>query len=211
MDRIIDFIKRLFFPAAPQPIKKVEKPVPVKPTPLPYLADLKKVVLHRGANKTRFNELVKEFEKNAAVYKVTTKLRIAHFWAQMAHETGGFRWFAELGGKSYFSKYDGRRDLGNTQPGDGYRFKGRGIINLTGRHNYSEFGKKIGVDLLKNPEKAAEPAIAILVALEYWTDRDLNKYADADNLKRITKRINGGFNGLRDRENYLKKIKKLDR
>lgn len=135
-------------------------------------------------------------------YGLDTVEKQAHFWAQMAHETGGFRWPEELGGREYFRRYDGRKDLGNTQPGDGYRFKGRGFIHLTGRHNYKKFGDRIGEDLVNNPEKAAEPEIALKIALEYWKDRGLNDLAEKGDIVGITRRINGGLNGLQDRRRY---------
>lgn len=219
MGKILGFLRGLFGGGSKKPVKKVEPntymPIggpkeTVKPRGLPYLKMLHTVVLHRGANKARFKALVGEFKASAGAYEVNTELRIAHFWAQMAHETGGFRWFKELGGREYFEKYEGRRDLGNTQKGDGYKYRGRGIIHLTGRHNYRKFGEKIGFDLIGNPDRAEDPDIAVLVALQYWKDRKLNKYADKDDIRAVTKRINGGYNGLRDRENYLKKIKGLE-
>lgn len=131
------------------------------------------------------------------------------FWAQMAHETGGFRWLRELGGRKYFSKYEGKKDLGNTEPGDGYRFRGRGLIHITGRYNYKKYGKKIGLDLINDPKLASVPEVAIQIALEYWTDHNLNKYADQGNIKKVTRRINGGYNGLQDRIRYYKKLRDI--
>lgn len=165
------------------------------------------ILRHQGANKEVFHELVRKFEESHRAFGLNTDLRIVHFWAQMAHETGGFRWLRELGGRNYFKKYDGRRDLGNTKPGDGYKYRGRGIIHITGRHNYSVYSQKVGVDLVEKPELAEEPDIAMLVALHYWQDKGLNHLADEDNIKKITKRINGGYNGLKDREKYLKRLK----
>jgi putative chitinase len=101
--------------------------------------------------------------------------------------------------------YEGRKDLGNIQPGDGKRFKGRGLIQLTGRSNYEQYSKDRGIDFIKNPELiATDPNNCVDVAGWYWNSRNLNKYADQDNVRKITKRINGGYNGLEDR------IKKLE-
>lgn len=131
-------------------------------------------------------------------------LRLAHFLAQLAHESGTFRYMEELAsGKAY----EGRADLGNTQPGDGVRFKGRGPIQITGRSNYRTYGRRIGIDIERHPELAAIPSIGLHLALEYWTVHGLNALADNDDVLLITKRINGGTNGLDDRKAHLKKIK----
>jgi len=132
-------------------------------------------------------------------YGIGTPLRIAHFLAQAAHETNGFRTLEEYGGASYFARYEGRADLGNTKPGDGARFHGRGIFQLTGRANYRRYGEKLGLDLEGDPERAAEPVISLKIAACYWADRKLNAPADQDDLLRVTLLINGGRNGLDDR------------
>lgn len=139
--------------------------------------------------------------------RIDAPLRIAHFLAQAAHETTGFRDMVELGPEAYFRRYDGRADLGNTQPGDGARFRGRGIFQLTGRANYRRFGGRLGLDLESRPEVAAEPPIAVALAGLYWVDRGLNAYADADEVELVTRRINGGLNGLRDRIDRLARAK----
>lgn len=132
------------------------------------------------------------------------RLRLAHFMAQLVHESGSFRYMEELASGQ---AYEGRSDLGNTQPGDGKRYKGRGPIQLTGRANYRTFGRAIGIDLERHPEIAAIPSIGLHIALEYWKSRGLNTLADADNVREITRKINGGWNGLADREAHLAKIK----
>ncbi len=92
------------------------------------------------------------------------------------------------------------RRLGNTEPGDGYRYRGRGFMQITGRANYREMGRKIGVDLEANPDLAAQPLYALMTAAAFWDNRDLNGYADRNDLEGITKRINGGLNGLEHRK-----------
>ncbi len=92
------------------------------------------------------------------------------------------------------------RDLGNTQPGDGYRYRGRGFLQITGRSAYREMGKRIGIDLEANPDLAGQPLGALMTAAAFWESRKLNTYADQDNIELITKRINGGHNGLADRK-----------
>lgn len=130
--------------------------------------------------------------------------RLAHFMAQIGHESGSFRYMEEIASGQ---AYEGRGDLGNTHPGDGKRYKGRGPIQITGRANYRTFGRRIGIDIESAPEIAANPSIGLHLALEYWRDRGLNALADADDVVGITKRINGGTNGLDDRKARLATLK----
>ena len=107
--------------------------------------------------------------------------------------------------------YEGRKDLGNTQKGDGVRFKGRGPIQLTGRANYAAAGKALGLDLVKNPEKVKTPDVGFRTSVWFWTTRKLNAIADQKTLasfRMITKKINGGTNGQADREKYWASAKK---
>ncbi len=135
---------------------------------------------------------------------LNTPLRVQHFLAQIAHESAGFLTTTEYASGA---AYEGRRDLGNTQAGDGKRFRGRGVIQLTGRSNYKIYGDKLGVDLVSDPLKAAAFPYAVMTAALYWKERKLNTYADQDDIRGVTKRVNGGYNGLADRENYLTKAK----
>jgi putative chitinase len=123
-------------------------------------------------------------------------LRLAHFLGQVGHESGGFHYMEEIASGA---AYEGREDLGNVRPADGKRYKGRGPLQLTGRANYRAYGAALDLDLEGDPELAADPAIGILIACHYWQTRKLNAYADADDVKAITKRVNGGTNGLSDR------------
>jgi len=133
-------------------------------------------------------------------------LRLAHFMGQTAHESDGFRTTEEYASGA---AYEGRKDLGNTHPGDGRRYKGRGLIMITGRANYRRVGALIGVDLEAHPERAEEPEIAVHTACQWWADNGCNPLADADNITGLTKRINGGLNGLSDRKVQLSKAKEL--
>jgi putative chitinase len=135
-----------------------------------------------------------------------TPLRLAHFMAQVAHESGGFRYMEEVASGA---AYEGRTDLGNTQAGDGKLFKGRGPIQLTGRANYRLFGRALGIDFEQHPSIVAYPSIGLLAGCHYWQMRGLNEFADADDILTITKRINGGQNGLAERKVYLAKAKAL--
>jgi putative chitinase len=163
------------------------------------MADLGRDVPGLGA------ALAEKFE----VAAINAPLRVIHFFAQAAHETGGFKWFTELGGPAYFSRYDRRADLGNIEPGDGYRFRGRGIFQLTGRASYIAYGARLDLDLVANPDLASRPDIAAAIACLYWNYCGLNDLADADNCRAITAKINGGLNGLADREALVARIKGL--
>jgi predicted chitinase len=143
-----------------------------------------------------------------AEFEINTHLREAAFLAQLAHESGELKFMEEIWGPTPAQiRYEGRADLGNTHPGDGKRFKGRGPIQLTGRANYVTFGKKLGVDLVGNPALAATKEVAFRIAAQFWKDKGLNPLADQSNFREITRRINGGFNGLADREMYYQRAK----
>lgn len=137
-------------------------------------------------------------------YDINTKLRIAHFMGQVTHECAGFRTTEEFASGA---AYEGRQDLGNVNKGDGKRYKGRGLIQLTGRANYRSIGERLGLTLEDNPELAAEPVTSLKIACEYWKSRDINAVADLDDLIKATKLVNGGLNGLEDRSKYLQKAK----
>ena len=137
-------------------------------------------------------------------FEINTGLRAAHFLGQVCHESDGFCTTVEYASGQ---AYEGRADLGNTQPGDGPRYKGRGLIQLTGRSNYQTYGAKLDIDLINKPELAAEPKIALIIACQFWKQRDLNSPADKDDIITITKRINGGLNGLEQRRAYVAKAK----
>jgi putative chitinase len=135
-------------------------------------------------------------------YHIDTPLRRAAFLAQLAHESGEFKYMEEIASGE---AYEGRKDLGNTQPGDGKRYKGRGPIQLTGRSNYRKAGKALGLDLEGHPELAAEPKNGCLIAGWFWDTRKLNDLADKKDFTTITKRVNGGLRGLENREKFYKK------
>lgn len=150
--------------------------------------------------------LVIYLNKHMPRYEVNTYLRVCHFLAQAAHEAASFRTLEEYASGA---AYEGRKDLGNVVKGDGVRYKGRGIFQLTGRANYRSIGAKIGMDLENNPQLAESPEVSVLTALEYWKSRNLNSLADADNIEAITRKINGGLNGFDDRKRYLAKCKQV--
>jgi putative chitinase len=167
--------------------------------------------------------LLKTFEK----YEINTPRRQAAFIGQCGHESASFKVLQE--NLNYSAKglmttwpsrfptleeaqkiernpekiankvYGGRADLGNAEEGDGWRFAGKGLIQLTGRNNYKTCGDALGVDLVANPELLIEPEYAALSAGWFWNKRGLNALADNEDWTTITKRINGGTHGLQDR------------
>lgn len=143
-------------------------------------------------------------------FAINTPAREAAFAAQVAHESGQFRFMEEIWGptdaqRRYEPVTTLSARLGNTQPGDGKRFKGRGPIQITGRDNYGRFGQILGLDLVGAPERAATPEVAFRIAALFWQKNGLNELADqasAPAFVQITKRINGGTNGLEDRQKF---------
>jgi putative chitinase len=147
------------------------------------------------------------FQTKLPQYLITTPLRIAHFLAQVGHESLSLTYTEELASGD---AYEGRQDLGNTEKGDGRRFKGRGFIQLTGRNNYAAYSKDSGLDLMKSGNEtliSTVPVNALDVSLWFWKRQNLNKRADTDDVRGITRRVNGGYNGLEDRIKYLKRAK----
>lgn len=151
-------------------------------------------------------------------YGIVTKARLVHFLAQAGHETMSFRYLAELGNNKdlnrdgfddYLQRYDFREDLGNNKVGMGPKYRGRGIFQLTGFFNYMRFGRRIGVDLVNLPEKAADPEISVTLACLFWADRKLNALADANDIRGISRKINGGTNGLDDRIDRANRLARL--
>jgi putative chitinase len=143
-------------------------------------------------------------------YEIDRPAREAAFVAQLAHESGQFRFMEEIWGptaqqRRYEPPGELAARLGNTEPGDGKRYKGRGPIQITGRANYQRFGGLLDVDLVSEPERAAVPDLAFRIAGLFWMKRGLNELADqatSETFREITRRINGGFNGLTDRERF---------
>ena len=122
------------------------------------------------------SHLAENLDDQLAKYNIDDYLRVCHFLAQAAHESASFKTLEEYASGS---AYEGRKDLGNAQLGDGRRYKGRGIFQLTGRANYRTYGQKLGYDLEGNPELAKEPLISIKTACEYWNSRKLSELAKA--------------------------------
>lgn len=123
----------------------------------------------------------------------SNRLRVAHFLAQSSAETLAFRYMREIWGPTAAQKrYEGRTDLGNVIRGDGKKFLGRGIFQITGRYNYEHYGKLLGLDLADHPELAESPEVAMQIAVHYWSDHRLNEWADTDNILGTSNGINRG-------------------
>ena len=147
-------------------------------------------------------------------YQIVGHLRIAAFIAQIGHESGQFRYTRELGNDRYLSKYDTgslAQRLGNTPEadGDGQKYRGRGLNQITGRTNYMMCGEALALDLINQPERLEKPQHACMSAAWFWASRGLNTLADAGQFDTITRRINGGQNGATDRQALYARALKL--
>ena len=129
-------------------------------------------------------------------FGIDTPLRQAAFLAQVGHESGQLRYVRELASGA---AYEGRGDLGNVVAGDGVRFKGRGLLQVTGRANYAACGVALHLDLLSRPDLLEQPGNACRSAGWFWQSRGLNRLADVGDQERLTRRINGGVHGLAER------------
>jgi putative chitinase len=151
-------------------------------------------VSHLGDSQSR-KILTKEAEKQGLKGK-----ELAAFLAQCSHESGGFRYLSEIWGPSLQQqKYEGRRDLGNTQKGDGYRYRGRGFLMLSGRVNYHRAGTALGLPLETDPDLVSTKEVAAQVAVWKWKTDVSPKISNWDDTKKITRIVNGGYNGYYDR------------
>ncbi len=159
----------------------------------------------KGKPKEIENMVIASLQKEG----ITDPKTMSYIMGQLAHETGNFRYMEEIASGA---KYEGRRDLGNSSPGDGVKYKGRGVIQITGKANYAEFSKDTGIDIVNNPTLASQPDVAVKTALWYLKKRKLLSKAAAGDIKGLTKGINGGFNGLDDRiaktQGYLTRFAK---
>lgn len=177
------------------------------------------------------------FDEILSEYSINTPLRKAYFLSQITHESGGFRYVKEnlyYSSKALYSVfrkyfptlkvadtyarsperiankvYANRLGNGNEESGDGWKYKGRGLIQLTGKSNYEQLSQSFDEDFVNNPDLLTIPKWAISSACWYWQKRNINKYADLDDIHMVTKLINGGFNGLENRQHFLDEYKKL--
>lgn len=182
----------------------------------------------------RIAKLSETLDDRAEEFGVTTHLRRAHFIAQVAHESGGFKRLSEnlnysesriieifprlkarakelanQPEKLANAAYADRLGNGDEASGDGWRYRGQGWIQLTGRDNYRDIGASLGADLVGSPSKASEPVTATLIALTFWRGRRCNDAADDDDVARVTRLINGGLNGFEDRQRLTREAKRI--
>lgn len=180
----------------------VSEPV-AEPAPVQTLFKLsaQNIATATGARFDRATEYLPYLLAAMAEFDINTPQRQAMFLAQIGHESGGLHWTVEIWGPtSAQSRYEGRTDLGNTTTGDGYKFRGRGLLQTTGRYNYMSTGQALNVDLCSTPELLGQPEMAARSAAWFWKTKGLNQIADRGDNLAATKRINGGINGLADRQ-----------
>lgn len=143
------------------------------------------------------------------MFEINTALRIQHFLSQCGHESASLRYMHEIASGA---EYEGRRDLGNVNPGDGRKYRGRGPIQLTGRANYTAFFNYIEKpELIDTPENLeSDYSLAWQASGWFWSEyAKINKWADEDNVEMVTRKVNGGLNGFEDRKQYLKRAKEI--
>jgi putative chitinase len=153
-----------------------------------------------GARIDRANEWLSVIASAMLEFDIDTRLRQAMFLAQIGHESGGMHYTTEIWGNTAAQlRYEGRKDLGNTVEGDGFKYRGRGLIQTTGRYNYEKTASALGIDCVNNPDLLAEPVNAARSAAWWWQSHNLNRFADAGDIIGCTKVINGGTNGIDQR------------
>lgn len=156
----------------------------------------------------RAEKLVTPLNTAMKAYQIDTPLRMCAFLAQVGHESGRGIYLREMWGPTAAQKrYEGRLDLGNTEPGDGFRYRGRGLIQITGRANYRDCGKALGIDLEESPELLEQPYMAAMSAGWFWSAKGCNELADKEDFRGLTRRINGGLNGYDERLELYRQAK----
>jgi predicted chitinase len=179
------------------------------PAPAISLSDLASIM--PGSNERARAAFLEPLNKAMAEFGIDTRARQAYFLGQIDHETASLRFVTEVWGPTASQlRYEPpgviASTLGNTEPGDGRKYRGRGLLAIAGRANYKRFGDALGVDLVGEPDLAARPDIASRVAAMFWSVKGLNDLADRDSpdvVREITRRINGGVNGLESREQSI--------
>ncbi len=209
IEAIFDYQKRdLNLPAPDGQISPTGKTIKSLFDHIPSTLDLlslRGIMVH--ADQETVGRYYKALLTTMELRSIHTPLRRAHFLAQLGHESGSFKYNEEIASGA---AYEGRKDLGNTEKGDGVKFKGRGLIQLTGRSNYAKYGESIGRDLTVDGNwnlVATDPELAVDAAGWFWETHGLNALADSDSVDKVTKKINGGYNGLADRKAYLARAK----
>lgn len=162
--------------------------------------------IYREAPVKRLEPFIGPINEACQRFDLNTPARQSMFLAQIGHESGQLRYLEELASGS---AYEGRKDLGNTQIGDGVKYKGRGVIQITGRTNYALCGLALDLPLLERPELLGQLPHAMESACWYWSNNNLNSYCDRGDFRGLTKRINGGTNGMEDRLKLYNRAKEV--
>jgi putative chitinase len=164
-----------------------------------------------GLSQGRAAKYIDAINATLTAYNISTPLRICHFLSQLGHESGSLRYTEEIASGAAYDTGRLAAALGNTPQadGDGQSYKGRGFIQLTGKTNYRKYSKQSGIDFIANPKLLAEVPYCADSAGWYWATHGLNELADQDNVRAITKKINGGYNGLADRMSRLTVCKRV--
>jgi len=201
-EQLANFFKSVKLPPAAQPAE-VRPPVPQSFLPLTV------TLANVGVRPSRSEQFAKPLALAMQEFGITTPARQAAFLAQVLHESGMLRYTAEIWGPTPAQqRYEGRADIGNTQTGDGYKYRGRGLMQTTGRTNYKLTGIALGVDLINAPEALERADLAARSAAWFWKSHGLNEIADEGDFTKITRRVNGALNGLREREKLWAATKK---
>ena len=192
--------------------QKAEQVAQTKPTPevtVPEWISLAVFQAATGLSEKMSRDWYDHVRAACWEFDIVGPVRIAAFLAQVGHESGGFVWTREIWGPTAAQKrYEGRSDLGNTKPGDGFLFRGRGLIQITGRDNYQRASAGLGVDVVADPHALEGRALAARSAAWWWKTHGCNQLADGGDFVALTRRINGGTNGLADRETRWERAKK---
>ncbi len=156
--------------------------------------------IYKEGEEDNLKKFLEPLNQTCERYRINNPTRLRYFLSQVGHESGQLRYTQEI---SSGLAYERRVDLGNTQPGDGVRYKGRGLIQITGRSNYILCGMALDLPLLETPTLLEQPLNAALSAGWYWDNKNLNALCDMNLFEQVTRRINGGLNGQADRMKLL--------
>jgi putative chitinase len=163
-----------------------------------------------GATEVHADEALPHLLHTMDRYEINTPKRQCAFLAQVGVESGGLKWLQEIWGPTdQQKKYEFRVDLGNTQAGDGYKYRGRGLIQITGRQNYSEISTALSIDFIGQPDLLSQYPHAAFSAGWFWMKHQLSRLADEDEFESITRRINGGLNGESERLSLWNRAKSV--
>ena len=194
--KIIEFLASLVGRLRKTPEETGDMPVAVQPW-----IGLDRFCKATGLSEEKGMEWYPHVRAACLEFHITAPVRLAAFLAQVGHESGGFVYTREIWGPTEAQKrYEGRADLGNTKKGDGSRFRGRGLLQITGRANYQKVKDALLVDVIANPALLEDKPLAARAAAWWWAAHGCNEIADSGDFVRLTRRINGGTNGLSDRQ-----------